>query len=155
MKNNDLILVQEADFDINKHYQTLLHINPSSTGAAVLFVGLVRDLDGSKVEAMELEHYPGMTEKCLQEIVHKTHDRWPIEGIHVIHRVGRLQSHEQIVLVGVASRHRSDAFSACEFVMDYLKQEAPFWKAEITEHGKQWVDAKEFDKQANNRWQPN
>ncbi|MCO4837464.1 MAG: molybdenum cofactor biosynthesis protein MoaE [Oceanospirillaceae bacterium] len=153
MKTNDLILVQEADFDINQHYQKLLHINPAGTGAAVLFVGLVRDLDDARVEAMELEHYPGMTENCLQTIVKKAHDRWSIEGIHVIHRVGKLQSHEQIVLVGVASRHRTDAFSACEFVMDYLKQDAPFWKAEITQNGKTWVDAKESDKQATKRWQ--
>lgn len=152
MKTNDLILVQEADFDINQHYQQLLQVNPAGTGAAVLFVGLVRDLHDEKVEAMELEHYPGMTEACLQTIVDKARKRWAIEGIHVVHRVGKLLAHEQIVLVGVTSRHRSDAFSACEFVMDYLKQDAPFWKAEVTGQGKHWVDAKEFDQQADKRW---
>jgi len=152
MKTNDLILVQEADFDINQHYQKLLQINPSNSGAAVLFIGLVRDLDDAKVEAMQLEHYPGMTEVCLQQIVDKARLRWSLEGVHIVHRVGRLLRHEQIVLVGVTSRHRSDAFSACEFVMDYLKQDAPFWKAEYTEHGKQWVEVKASDQQANERW---
>jgi molybdopterin synthase catalytic subunit len=152
MKTNDLILVQEADFDINQHYQTLLKINPAGTGAAVLFVGLVRDLDDAIVEAMQLEHYPGMTETCLQNIVDKAHQRWAIEGIHVVHRVGKLLRHEQIVLVGVTSRHRSDAFAACEFVMDYLKQDAPFWKAEFTEQGKHWVAAKESDQKPSKRW---
>jgi len=152
MKKNDLIIVQEADFDINQHYQTLLQINPAATGAAVLFVGLVRDLDDAKVEAMQLEHYPGMTESCLQQIVDKARQRWAIEGIHVVHRVGKLLRHDQIVLVGVTSRHRGDAFSACEFVMDYLKQDAPFWKAEFTEHGKHWVEVKESDQLADKRW---
>ena len=152
MKTNDLILVQEADFDINEHYQRLLQINPSGSGAAVLFIGLVRDLDHAKVDAMELEHYPGMTEACLQQIVDKARLRWAIEGMHIVHRVGKLLRHEQIVLVGVTSRHRSDAFSACEFVMDYLKQDAPFWKAEFTEQGKHWVEVKASDQQANKRW---
>jgi molybdopterin synthase catalytic subunit len=152
MKNNDLILVQKADFDINLHYQKLLQINPAATGAAVLFVGLVRDLDDAKVEAMELEHYPGMTESCLQSIVDQAHKRWAIEGIHIVHRVGKLLAHEQIVLVGVTSRHRTDAFSACEFVMDYLKQDAPFWKAEVSERGKHWVAAKASDQKADERW---
>ena len=152
MKTNDLILVQEADFDINQHYQKLLQINPSNSGAAVLFIGLVRDLDHAKVEAMQLEHYPGMTEVCLQQIVDKARLRWSLEAIHIVHRVGKLLRHEQIVLVGVTSRHRSNAFSACEFVMDYLKQDAPFWKAEYTEHGKHWVEVKSSDQQANERW---
>ena len=152
MKTNDLILVQEADFDINQHYQKLLQINPSNSGAAVLFIGLVRDLDHAKVEAMKLEHYPGMTEVCLQQIVDKARLRWSLEAIHIVHRVGKLLRHEQIVLVGVTSRHRSDAFSACEFVMDYLKQDAPFWKAEYTEHGNHWGEVKASAQQANERW---
>tara|TARA_B110000503_G_scaffold103587_1_gene154620 strand:+ start:126 stop:584 length:459 start_codon:yes stop_codon:yes gene_type:complete len=152
MKTHDVILVQTADFDINQHYQRLLQINPANTGAVVLFVGLVRDLDDAKVEAMELEHYPGMTEACLQQIVDKAHQRWALEGIHLVHRVGKLLRHEQIVLVGVSSRHRSEAFAACEFIMDYLKQDAPFWKAEITPQGKRWVGAKESDQQADKRW---
>jgi len=153
MKKADLIVIQEADFDINHHYQNLLQINPAGTGAAVLFVGLVRDLDDAHVEAMQLDHYPGMTETCLQKIVTRAHQRWALEGIHLVHRVGRLNSNDQIVLVGVASRHRSDAFAACEFVMDFLKQDAPFWKAEITEHGKSWVQAKDSDQLAQQRWQ--
>lgn len=152
MKTNDLILVQEADFDIGMHYRKLVQINPSNTGAAVLFVGLVRDLDDAKVEAMQLEHYPGMTEVCLQQIVDKARQRWAIEAVHLVHRVGKLLAHEQIVLVGVAARHRSDAFCACEFIMDYLKQDAPFWKAEITQDGKHWVKAKASDQQADQRW---
>jgi len=152
MNAADLILVQQADFDINSHYQRLLQVNPSGTGAAVLFVGLVRDLDDTHVQAMQLEHYPGMTETCLQQIIDKARQRWDLEAIHLVHRVGRLERHDQIVLVGVTSRHRKDAFAACEFVMDYLKQEAPFWKAEITEQGKHWVQAKDSDQQANQRW---
>ncbi|MDC9719757.1 MAG: molybdenum cofactor biosynthesis protein MoaE [Gammaproteobacteria bacterium] len=152
MKTNNLILVQETDFDLTHHYQQLLQINPAQTGAVVLFVGLVRDLDNAKVDAMELEHYPGMTESCLQQIINKAHQRWALEGIHLIHRVGKLKRHDQIVMVGVAARHRSDAFNACEFVMDYLKQEAPFWKAEYTDQGKKWVSAKDSDQQADQRW---
>ena len=152
MKKNDLILVQEADFDINQHYQNLRQINPANTGAAVLLVGLVRDLDDARVEAMQLEHYPGMTEASLEHIVNEAHLRWSLEGVHIVHRVGKLLRHEQIVLVGVISRHRSDAFTACEFVMDYLKQDAPFWKAEFTEQGKHWVQAKASDQQADERW---
>ena len=152
MKINDLIVVQEADFDIGLHYQSLVQISPANTGAAVLFVGLVRDLDDAKVEAMQLEHYLGMTESCLQQIVDKARQRWAIEAIHLVHRVGRLLAHEQIVLVGVTARHRSDAFCACEYVMDYLKQDAPFWKAEITQDGKHWVQAKVSDQLADKRW---
>ena len=152
MKTNDLIRVQEADFDISEHYHQLRQINPAGTGAVVVFVGLVRDLDDAKLEAMELEHYPGMTESCLEHIVSEAHSRWSLEGVHVVHRVGKLLRHEQIVFVGVTSRHRADAFNACEFVMDYLKQDAPFWKAEFTEQGKRWVQVKASDRQAGKRW---
>lgn len=149
----DFIGVQEADFDQHQHYQALVQIDPAQTGAIVQFVGLVRDLDDSAVEAMQLEHYPGMTETCLQQIVDKARQRWPLLGVRLVHRVGVLRRHDQIVLVGVASRHRKDAFAACEFIMDYLKQDAPFWKAEITEQGKHWVDAKSSDQNADERWQ--
>ena len=143
MKTNDLIRVQEADFDISEHYQQLRQINPAGTGAVVIFVGLVRDLDDAKVEAMELEHYPGMTESCLEHILSEAHSRWTLEGVHLVHRVGKLLRHEQIVFVGV---------TACEFVMDYLKQDAPFWKAELTEQGKHWVQVKASDQDADKRW---
>jgi molybdopterin synthase catalytic subunit len=133
MKTNDLIRVQEADFDISEHYHQLRQINPAGTGAVVVFVGLVRDLDDAKLEAMELEHYPGMTESCLEHIVSEAHSRWSLEGVHVVHRVGKLLRHEQIV-------------------MDYLKQDAPFWKAEFTEQGKRWVQVKASDQQAGKRW---
>ncbi|MDP6968638.1 MAG: molybdenum cofactor biosynthesis protein MoaE [Gammaproteobacteria bacterium] len=152
INNNDFIAVQEFDFDLSQHYAQLTALDPAQTGAVVMFSGLVRDLDDSAVKAMELEHYPGMTEVCLQQIVHKARARWPLLGVHLVHRVGVLQRHDQIVLVGVASRHRKDAFAASEFIMDYLKQDAPFWKAEITANGKHWVDAKQSDQQADKRW---
>ncbi len=149
----DYIAVQSDDFDQQQHYQALIQIDPAQTGAVVQFVGLVRDLDDSTVEAMELEHYPGMTEACLQRIVTRARQRWSLLGVRLVHRVGVLRRHDQIVLVGVASRHRKDAFAACEFIMDYLKQDAPFWKAEITDQGKHWVDAKDTDQVADERWQ--
>ena len=153
MTNHDLILVQEADFDVNQHYEQLLKLNPRDTGAAVLFVGLVRDLPGSALKAMELEHYKGMTEASLADIITKARKRYTLEGVHIVHRVGRLMPHDQIVLVAVTSKHRRDAFSACEYIMDFLKQDAPFWKAEITNEGKQWVAAKDSDQEATARWQ--
>ena len=133
--NNDFLAVQHADFDLQQHYQQLTALDPAQTGAVVLFTGLVRDLDDDAVDAMELEHYPGMTESCLSNIIGQARQRWNLIGVHLIHRVGVLNRHDQIVLVGVASRHRVEAFAACEYIMDYLKQDAPFWKAEITESG--------------------
>ncbi|HCH25144.1 MAG TPA: hypothetical protein DE179_12710 [Oceanospirillaceae bacterium] len=150
--SNDLISVQQADFDMHQHYTQLTQLDPASTGAVVMFTGLVRDLDDSAVEAMELEHYPGMTEASLANIIVAARKRWDLLGVHLVHRVGVLKRHDQIVLVGVSSRHRKDAFAACEYIMDYLKQDAPFWKAEITDAGKQWVDAKDTDRLAHQRW---
>lgn len=153
LNNNDFISVQQADFDVAQHYTHLTAIQPGGTGAVVLFSGLVRDLQDAKIAAMELEYYPGMTEASLQKIVLQAREKWPLIGVRLVHRFGKLLRHDQIVLVGVAAGHRKDAFAACEFIMDYLKQDAPFWKAEITNDGeKHWVDAKQSDQQANKRW---
>lgn len=128
--------------------------NPAC-GAVVSFSGLVRDYgDSCDVTALELEHYPGMTEKALEAIVAEARRRWPLQAATVIHRVGRLSLGEPIVLVVVASSHRRDAFAAAEFLMDYLKQDAPFWKKEILADGSaRWVEAKHSDAQAAERWQ--
>jgi len=123
------------------------------TGAVVSFIGQVRDInDGSNVSALTLEHYPGMTEKALENIVAQAKQRWDIFDALVIHRVGSLQPTDQIVLVVVSGAHRGEAFSACEFIMDYLKTEAPFWKKENTSAGERWVDAKSSDDAARERW---
>ena len=123
-----------------------------SQGALVTFVGMVRDLSDNPVSAMQLEHYPGMTEKSLEAIVAEADGRWRLLGTRVIHRFGRLVPGERIVFVGVASSHRGDAFAACEFIMDYLKTRAPFWKKEDTPAGGRWVDAREADDSAAARW---
>lgn len=123
-------------------------------GAVASFVGLVRDVnDGSGVATLTLEHYPGMTEKALAKIVADAETRWRILDCTVIHRVGELKPTDQIVLVMVASSHRGDAFQACEFIMDYLKTDAPFWKREITAEGARWVDSRDSDRTAALRWQ--
>lgn len=148
-----MIRVQQDDFDTGLELQQLRAANPA-IGAVVSFVGLVRDLnEGNTVSCMTLEHYPGMTEKSLQQIVAAAQQRWPLMGVRVIHRVGPLLPCEQIVLVAVASAHRGDAFAACEFIMDYLKTRAPFWKKEQTPAGAQWVDAREADDSAAARWE--
>ena len=146
------VRVQTADFDLNAELAQLRRDNPG-IGAVVSFIGLVRDVnDGQAVSAMELEHYPGMTEKALEQIVAQANQRWPLIDSVIIHRVGALQPLDQIVLVAVASRHRGDAFAACEFMMDYLKTEAPFWKKEQTPDGARWVDARETDEHALKKW---
>ncbi len=122
-------------------------------GAVVTFLGQMRDFnEGDQVSTMTLEHYPGMTEKALQTIVDEADERWDLMGIHVVHRVGPLKPFDPIVLVAVASAHRGEAFQACEFVIDYLKTRAPFWKKETTEQGDRWVDARHTDNQAEDRW---
>ena len=143
------ILVQQADFSLADEYQQL--VGNDSVGAIVAFVGQVRDLTGSA--ALELEHYPGMTEKALAEIVDAAEQRWPLQAVTVIHRVGKLGPGEQIVLVLTASAHRAAAYEANAFIMDYLKTEAPFWKCEHTAQGAQWVDARESDQGARLRWE--
>ena len=147
------VRVQEADFDLGVEL-TAVRAGDPRVGALASFVGLVRDMnDGAGVSEMTLEHYPGMTEKALEEIVAEAKSRWDIYGALVIHRVGPLQPCDQIVLVAVTGAHRGEAFAACEFIMDYLKTRAPFWKKEETPDGGRWVDARETDDSAAARWQ--
>jgi molybdopterin synthase catalytic subunit len=147
------VRVQEADFDVGAELAALRAGDPR-VGALASFLGLVRDLnDGASVSEMTLEHYPGMTEKALEEIVAEASGRWDIYDALVIHRIGLLKPCDQIVLVAVTSAHRGEAFAACEFIMDYLKTRAPFWKREATPQGAHWVDARESDDSAAARWQ--
>ncbi|OIN01018.1 molybdenum cofactor biosynthesis protein MoaE [Polynucleobacter sp. QLW-P1DATA-2] len=147
------IRIQEQDFDISAELAALRKDDPR-VGAVVSFLGTVRDLnDGSQVKGMTLEHYPGMTEKALEEIIAQAKARWNIFNTLVIHRVGPLLPEDQIVLVAVSSAHRGEAFAACEFIMDYLKTAAPFWKKEDTPDGARWVDARITDEAAMARWQ--
>lgn len=147
------VRVQTEDFDLSAEVAALRAQNPR-IGAVACFVGTVRDLnEGSGVEAMELEHYPGMTEKALADIVDAARDRWPGVDVLIVHRVGKLYPLDQIVLVATTSAHRGDAFASCEFVMDYLKTQAPFWKKEKTAAGERWVDARESDDAALARWE--
>ncbi len=146
------VRVQTADFDMGAEISALRASNPK-IGAVACFLGTVRDLnDGVGVSGMTLEHYPGMTEKSLEAIVEQATQRWNLEAALIVHRVGPLQPMDQIVLVVTASAHRGHAFSSCEFIMDFLKTEAPFWKKEETCSGARWVDARETDTQAARRW---
>ena len=139
------IRIQENDFDVSTEIAALRKGDPR-VGAVASFVGTVRDInDGSQVKGMTLEHYPGMTEKALEEIIAQAKSRWDIYSTLVIHRVGPLLPEDQIVLVVVTSAHRGEAFAACEFIMDYLKTAAPFWKKEDTPNGARWVDARVSD----------
>lgn len=147
------IAIQTADFDVSTELIQLRAAH-CDIGAVVSFVGTVREMEGDgQLTQMELEHYPGMTEKSLQHIIQQALERWEIKDVVVIHRVGRLAGHEQIVLVAVASRHRAPAFEACQFIMDYLKIVAPFWKKEVTENGTQWVAVKDSDLDALDKWE--
>jgi molybdopterin synthase catalytic subunit len=149
---NDFIRIQEQDFDLTTEVKSLRE-NDARVGAIVTFVGTVRDMnDGSEVKGMTLEHYPGMTEKSLDEIIKLARGRWDLYKTLVIHRVGTLLPEDQIVLVAVTSAHRGEAFAACEFIMDYLKTAAPFWKKEETPAGSKWVDARVTDDAAMARW---
>ena len=149
---NSSIRIQEKDFDLSAEITALRKGDPR-VGAVVSFLGTVRDMnDGSQVRGMMLEHYPGMTEKALQEILDQANARWDIYQTLVIHRVGPLLPEDQIVLVAVTSAHRGDAFAACEFIMDYLKTAAPFWKKEDTPEGARWVDARVTDEVALSKW---
>lgn len=148
------IVIQREDFDAGAEARALSRDNPA-VGAVASFVGLVRDRnDGASVSAMTLEHYPGMTEKAIAQIVDEAKGRWKIIDCSVIHRIGELRPTDQIVLVVVASSHRGDAFAACEFIMDFLKSRAPFWKKEATGEGARWVDARASDAAAAARWAP-
>ena len=147
------VRVQEADFDLGAELSAL-RASDARVGALASFLGLVRDInDGASVSEMTLEHYPGMTEKALEAIVTEAKGRWNIYDALVIHRVGPLKPCDQIVLVAVTSAHRGEAFAACEFIMDYLKTRAPFWKREATPDGDHWVDARETDDSAAARWE--
>jgi molybdopterin synthase catalytic subunit len=147
------VRIEEADFDISYEIARLRRDNPK-IGAIASFIGVVRDLnDGDQVATMTLEHYPGMTEKSIEAIIEEARGRWQIMDALVIHRVGTLKPLDQIVLVVVSSGHRGDAFAACEFIMDYLKTRAPFWKKEQTPQGARWVDARASDDAAAERWQ--
>lgn len=146
-----MICVQEADFSVMDEYNALNQAD--CDGAIVTFVGKVRDMNlGENVTGLTLEHYPGMTEKALASIVDEARTRWPLTYVKVIHRVGRLSIGEQIVFVGVSSAHREAAFQACEFMMDYLKTRAPFWKKEQLTDTARWIEARDSDSQAIERW---
>jgi len=146
------VKIQTADFDVSAEIAALRRNNPK-VGAVASFVGVVRDInDGGTVAEMTLEHYPGMTEKAIDEIIGQAKGRWDILDVLVIHRVGTLKPADQIVLVVVTSGHRGDAFAACEFIMDYLKTRAPFWKKEQTGKGTRWVEARQADDVAADRW---
>lgn len=147
-----MIRVQHEDFDHGQQYQALRE-NADSDGAIVTFTGLVRDFNSdSSVSSLEIEHYPGMTEKSLMSICADARKRWDLGNIRVIHRVGTIKSFEQIVFVGVTSKHRKNAFEAAQFIMDVLKTSAPFWKQEGTAKGLQWVEAKASDEAAKQKW---
>jgi molybdopterin synthase catalytic subunit len=146
------VKIQTTDFDASAEIAALRRNNPK-IGAVASFIGVVRDLnEGGSVAEMTLEHYPGMTEKAIEEIIVQAQGRWDVLDALVIHRVGKLKPTDQIVLVVVTSGHRGDAFAACEFIMDYLKTRAPFWKKERTEGGTRWVEARETDDIAAERW---
>lgn len=146
------ISVQTEDFDVSTELKNISS-HDKTIGALVSFVGLVRDInEGQNIQAMTLEHYPGMTEKALSEIAQEAQQRWPLQGITIIHRVGELLPSDQIVLVITASRHRHAAFESADFLMDFLKSKAPFWKKENTSDGARWVDARESDEVALARW---
>ena len=144
------IRVQAETFDLGAEANALAS-GQAEAGAVVTFTGIVRDVDGGLI-AMEIEHYPGMTERALTEIADRAISRWALSACLVIHRHGRLAPGEQIMMVGTAARHRADAFAAAEYLMDYLKSRAPFWKKEITRDGSTWVEAKDSDEDALTRW---
>jgi len=147
------VRIQTDDFDLS-HEAATLRADDGGVGAVCVFVGTVRDRnDGGDIRTMELEHYPGMTEQSIEAMIDAAHQRFDIRAARVIHRIGLLQPQDQIVMVAVTSAHRGQSFQACEFLMDYLKTRAPFWKKETAADGQQrWVDAREADETALNRW---
>ena len=148
-----VVRIQHEDFNLQAEVERLRAEAPGA-GAVVTFLGLVRDLDGgSRIESLFLEHYPGMTESSIEAIVEEAGRRWDLMGSTVIHRVGRLEAAEQIVLVVVASSHRRDAFLACQFIMDFLKTRAPIWKKELTKEGENWVAWRDSDLDAAAGWE--
>ena len=148
----DIVSVQTDDFSIGMLSEQV-RADDGSHGAIVTFTGVVRQLpNGQDLQAMYLEHYPGMTEKALCTIVRQARERWPLGNVVVVHRIGRLELNDNIVFVGVGSAHRLAAFQAAQFIMDYLKRDAPFWKKEITAAGEYWVEAKQSDLDAADNW---
>ena len=146
------VFIQTQDFDLAKELNAL-RANDKRVGAVCSFIGTVRDRnDGLSVQSMELEHYPGMTEKAIEAMIDEAMTRFDIFGVRVIHRVGLLQPLDQVVMVAVTSSHRGESFKACEFLMDYLKTQAPFWKKEETSEGARWVDARVSDDAALAKW---
>ena len=146
------IQIQQEDFDVSKETKIL---QKNETGAIVNFIGVVRGFDeknNHKIESMTLEHYSGMTELEIEKIVEKSCERWNITGVTVIHRVGKLLPLDQIVFVGVSSKHRQNAFDSCNFIMDWLKTKAPFWKVEENNNQKQWVEYNSSDDEATKKW---
>jgi molybdopterin synthase catalytic subunit len=152
LEKDDVIKVHTDDFDMALEYQRLRQLN-ANNGAVVLFVGLVRDFNQhNQVKGLFLEHYPAMTELALTNIVHQAKSKWPLGNVTVIHRIGHLHANDQIVMVGVTSQHRHAAFSGAEFIIDFLKVNAPFWKKELTDSGDIWVEAKSADNDAVLSW---
>ena len=146
------VSIQTEDFDLSQEVAAL-RAHDHGVGAVCSFIGTVRDRnDGQSVSTMELEHYPGMTEKAIEAMIDEAHDRFDLYGVRVIHRIGLLQPADQVVLVVVTSAHRGASFQACEFLMDYLKTQAPFWKKEQTPEGARWVDARATDDTALAKW---
>ena len=148
----DKVIVQAKDFDLTTEVNLARSKNPQ-IGAIVSFVGTVRDLQSETLKSLTLEHYPEMTEKSLESIVIKARSRWELENITIIHRVGKLLISDQIVLVIVTSKHRQEAFDSCNFIMDYLKTDAPFWKKESSDKEENWVDSSSNDKKQKKRWE--
>jgi len=147
----DKIIVQTEDFDLASEVELIKSTN-SSTGAVVSFIGTVRDLTSESLVSLTLEHYPGMTEKSLRSIVEKARKKWEIESVTIIHRVGTLGIGDQIVLVITSSKHRQAAFDSCNFIMDFLKTDAPFWKKEGSDKVEKWVGKRESDEEQKKRW---
>jgi molybdopterin synthase catalytic subunit len=146
------IRIQTEPFDIAQEQRSLYSGHPG-VGALVTFVGLMRDInEGDRISCMVLEHYPGMTENALRGIAEEAAERWEVNAIRIVHRVGHLAPQDAIVLVAVTSAHRGEAFRACEFLIDYLKTRAPFWKKETTDEGDRWVEARASDDDAADRW---
>jgi molybdopterin synthase catalytic subunit len=148
-----MVRIQHDPFDVGVEIGRLQG-DDARVGAVACFVGVMRDRnDGDTVTAMTLEHYPGMTERALEQIITQARGRWDLIDVLVVHRVGELKPTDPIVLVAVTSAHRGEAFAACEYVMDYLKTDAPFWKKEVTPTGERWVDARVSDDRARERWE--
>ena len=155
--NSDQLSTQNEDFSIAEEYRQL-RAQAGDAGAVVTFTGLVREMyqaedQGSKIDSLFLEHYPGMTEKCLLEIIQQAETQWPLLAVRVIHRIGELKPGEQIVMVATASAHRHAAFDAAQYIMDFLKSKAPFWKRQSSGEDSHWVESRESDAEAIERWQ--